>query len=143
MEKYKNAKTKWLLGMGLFLLACITAVILSVFNTLFPKAEPIQLPEMEELLSLTLSSTASDEIISLDTADAPTLFAYFSQSKSTRRQAIDDLPTEKVYYTLSARTARREYRYFIYEKSGQTYVEAPYEGIYEAQTELLHFLSAF
>lgn len=114
-----------------------------LFNTIFPKAAPINLPQIEDIVSVSLSDSNSDQTVPLREEDMEQLLGYLSEGKPTRQNAMDDHPTERTYYGISVQTDIREYRYFIYEKGRQIYIEVPYEGIYETQMELFDLVCTY
>lgn len=143
MDKRIIRTQKYLLCIGLIL--CIGVIVAAVyfFNSLFPKAEPISLPQNDDVISISVRINTSDMTIPMSENDIDRLFEYLREGKPTRQQALNDYPTERLYYDISIQTSEREYCYFIYETDGQTYIEVPYEGIYEAKTELLNLVLTY
>ena len=129
MDQQIKRKTIWLLCIGLIILIGVIAGAIYLFNTIFPKAAPINLPQIEDIVSVSLSDSNSDETVPLRDEDMEQLLQYLSEGKPTRQTAMNDSPTEMTYYGISVQTDVREYRYFIYKKSAQIYMEVPYEGI--------------
>lgn len=143
MEKTAKKIIKWLLMIGLAVCICIAAGAIYLFNEIFPKAGPINLPQMEQVESVSLGDHISDEVRSLGSEDFEHLLAYISEAKPTRRDARSDTPTQRFYYRIALQTSEREYRYFIYKAGGRIYVEVPYEGVYEAETALFDLVEAY
>ena len=143
MDQQIKRKTIWLLCIGLIILIGVIAGAIYLFNTIFPKAAPINLPQIEDIVSVSLSDSNSDETVPLRDEDMEQLLQYLSEGKPTRQTAMNDSPTERTYYGISVQTDVREYRYFIYKKGEQIYIEVPYEGIYEAQMELFDFVCTY
>ena len=143
MDQQIKRKTIWLLCIGLIILIGVIAGAIYLFNTIFPKAAPINLPQTEDIVSASLSDSDSDQTVPLRDEDMEQLLQYLSEGKPTRQTAMNDSPTERTYYGISVQTDVREYRYFIYKKGEQIYVEVPYEGIYEAQMELFDLVCTY
>lgn len=143
MDQQIKRKTIWLLCIGLIILIGVIAGAIYLFNTIFPKAAPINLPQIEDIVSVSLSDSNSDETVPLRDEDMEQLLQYLSEGKPTRQTAMNDSPTERTYYGISVQTDVREYRYFIYKKDEQIYIEVPYEGIYEAQMELFDLVCTY
>lgn len=143
MEKRIKRKTTWLLLIVLAVFICMVGGAVSLFHDMFPKAEPIELPEEEHVISVSLSCSTSDLTAPMAEEDVETLFGYIGSAVPTRQQAMDDHPTERLYYGITVQTAERQYDYFIYEKEDRVYLEIPYEGIYEADSELLSLVLCY
>ncbi len=130
-----NAKKiiKWIL-----LVVCIgiLAGAIYLFNDIFPKAKPIRLPS-ENIISVSLGCSTPDMTIPMSELYYDDLLTLLEEAKPTRKQSLNDYPSARPYYGISVRTDDIEYRYFIYESGNQAYVEMPYEGIYEADAELV------
>lgn len=100
-------------------------------------SRPINVPEMEDIVWVSLSCTTSDQTVPLCKDDMDELLEYLSEGNPTRQAAINDSPMERTHYSISLQTDIREYRYFIYKKGIQVYIAVPYEEIYETRAELL------
>ncbi len=134
MSETMNAKKiiKWI---SIVVCIGIFAGAIYLFNDIFPKAKPIRLPN-ENIISVSLGCSTPDMTIPMSELYYEELLTLLKEAKPTRKQALDDYPSARPYYGVSVRTDDIEYRYFIYESGNQIYVEMPYEGIYEADTEL-------
>jgi len=109
----------------------------TVYNSLFPMAEQMYIPPLEEILSVSVSPDGETEAV---VQDAAALLALLADAEPTRIMSASDYPTVKVYYTVTAAVSARIHRYYIYEKDAQVYVEIPYEGIWRADKQLLEFV---
>ena len=107
---------------------------------LFPKADPIIYPDESEMISISVGIN-SDVFSILEPTEYPEILNILSKSEPTSTMSVNDYPSVRPYYTLVLATASREYRYFIYENRGQTYIEIPYEGIYGSDKQLLDLIS--
>lgn len=100
-----------------------------VFNSIFPKAEPIKQLEVSMVKSVSLYDSDDNEIEVSD-AELQKLLTYINAAEATRKMSVNDYPNVRPYYQLEVKTKERILRYMIYEEDGTTYVELPYEGIY-------------
>lgn len=106
-----------MLCVGLVILIGVFVSGIYLFNTIFPKAGPISIPQAEDVVSVSISYSNSDQTVLLHEEDMEQLLQYLMESAPTRQRAINDYPTERTYYGISVQTDVREYRYFIYEKT--------------------------
>ena len=120
------------------LIVCVGSLAGAVylFNDIFPKAEPIRHPELNEIVSVKLSCNTPDATIPMSEKYYEDLIRYISEAKPTRKQSLNDTPTSGAYYGVEIQTDGMQYRYFVYEEGEQVYIEMPYEGIYEAEHTL-------
>lgn len=143
MDQQIKRKTTWLLCIGFSIFIGVIAGAIYLFNTIFPKAGPINVPEIEDIVSVSLSCSTSEQTVPLREEDMEQLLEYLSEGKPTRQTAMNDYPAERIYYSIFVQTDIREYRYFIYETGEQIYIEVPYEGIYETQIELFDLVFTY
>lgn len=124
------------------LIVCIVfgAGVLWLLNDMFPKAKPVQHPEMDEIVSVTLSCNTTDGDSIMNEVDYEELIRYIRESKPIRQQSWDDCPSVRPYYCIKIQTDERQYRFSVYESAEQVYIESPYEGVYESQRELLELV---
>ena len=109
-----------------------------VFNEVFPKAKPIRTPEGEDILAVSVAVNTDDEF-EIEDVDPEELLQNLRSAKPTREQSLNDYP-DKAFYRIEMQTADIVYRYFVYERGEQVYIEMPYEGIYTADDWLFHFV---
>ena len=115
----------------------IITIILSVLlvggyvllDNIFPKAEPINYPIIDDVNRITISQNKLDSV-NVEYSDYETLLQLIDNAKPTRKMSVNDYPTVETYYVVEIDTNEREYRYFICDENGQLYIESPYEGIY-------------
>ena len=119
-----------------FICAGLLAGTLYLYCSAFPEAEPIRYPELEKVVSVTLGCNTPDVSIPMGEKYYEDLLQYISEAKPTRKQAIDDYPTSRPYYSVEIKINEDQYRYYVYEDGEQVYIEIPYEGIYTAEMEL-------
>ena len=113
----------------------------SVFNSIFPKAEHIKYPTVENIVSASLSYNNEDEI-AVSEGMFKELISGISKAEPTRKQSLNDYPTAEPFYVIAVKTQDREHRYFIYNED-TVYIEIPYEGIYLSTPEFLDFVSRY
>ena len=129
---------------GILLIFLIAGIVLSVgaygvFNEIFPKAELICAPEINDITKVSVALNTDDDFV-VDDMNLGDLFAIFSEAKPTRQQSLNDYPTFKPFYRIEIQTEERSYRYFIYEDAAHVYIEIPYEGIYISDMQILDFV---
>lgn len=129
-------KLKIILTVVLVVSIGLVAGAVYIFNDIFPKAEPIKRPEIEDVVSVTLGCNTPDVSIPMGEKYYEDLLQFISEAEPTRKQAMDDYPTSRPYYGVEIQTNEDQYRYYVYEDGEQVYIEIPYEGIYTAEMEL-------
>ena len=111
-----------------------------MLNEIFPMAKPIRAPEIEDISSISVAVN-HDEEFEIEGVDLEELFAHVEKAKPTREQSVNDYPPIGYgFYRIEVNTPEREYRYFVYERGEQVYIEIPYEGIYTADSWLFDFV---
>lgn len=129
-----------ILTVALIIGACFLVGAAYMYNAIFPKAAPITSPDLSEVISVNLGCNTPDGTISMNEQYYKDLLRYISESTPTRRLSLDDYPSIRPYYSIEIQTKERQYRYFVYEDIDQVYLESPYEGIYEVDTELFDLI---
>ena len=109
-----------------------------MFTEIFPKAKPIRTPSIEEISPISVAVN-NDEEFEIEGVDLEELFEHIKNAKPTREQSVNDYPP-KGFFRVEVQTSEMEYRYFVYERGEQVYIEMPYEGIYTADSWLFNFL---
>ena len=107
-----------------------------LFQNMFPVAAPLEYPQAEEIISISLACHSDSVAVS----DAGLLLESIRDAQPTRIWSVQDYPAAESYYILELDTPERAYRYYIYEEKSLVYLESPYEGIYEVDPQLLDFL---
>ena len=111
--------------------------ILTVLAGCGKKAEPIDLPSNEAVISI--------EVITLDGAKADiteanqieTVMTALSAAEPTRLESVNDQPTNvDAYGTISINTVGESTVVYYYDKDSKHYIEQPYRGIYELEDNL-------
>lgn len=108
----------------------------TVYDDIFPKAEPIEQLEIGMLEPVKLYDNENIEIVISD-EELQKLITFIKGAVATRIMSVNDYPSVRPYYVVEIKKAERIFRYIIYEEKGTTYVELPYEGVYEIDREVL------
>ena len=123
----------------LILLICVAAGGWYMFNEIFPKAQPIRTPEIAEINSIAVAVN-NDEAFEIEGVDLEELFEHIQNAEPTRELSVNDYPSGYGFFRIEVQTSGREYRYFVYERGEQVYIEIPYEGIYTADSWIFSFV---
>lgn len=107
---------------------------------MFPLAEPIRYPTIEDIISINVATDDNKENKILGT-DFVSLVTYIGNSKPTRIMSTKESPTIKPYYKIEIFTEERIYNFYVYEDNKKVYIESPYEGIYTINSKLLNIIS--
>lgn len=100
-----------------------------MYDTMFPYAEPIEYPNIEEnnfnKISIVDNKANTEFEIPFDD-----ILVYLKKAKPTRSISVSESPGTTPYYCVEVETKERLYIYYIYEKKSKVYVEVPYYGVY-------------
>ena len=129
-------KVFWVIALILFM--SVVAGGWHMFNEIFTKAKPIRTPSIEEISSISVAVN-NDEEFEIEGVDLEELFEHIKNAKPTREQSVNDYPP-KGFFRVEVQASEMEYRYFVYERGEQVYIEMPYEGIYTADSWLFSFV---
>ena len=126
-------KSKIIVISALIFVVLLFISVYLVYNSLFPKARPIVVPDFDQYMTIIVEDshgTFYDEHTHgvLDSHRCILDKIYFS--KPTRIMSVNDYPAGEEYIKVSCVCNDRTYTYYLYEKNGTTYVEVPYEGVY-------------
>ena len=127
---------------GMIALVLLVSVIAGgwyILNDIFPKAPPIRMPQIEEISSIAVAVN-NDDAFEVEDVDLEELFGYIQRTEPTRELSVNDYPSGYGFFRIEVQTPEMEYRYFIYERGEQVYIEMPYEGIYTADSWLFSFV---
>ena len=124
----------------LLILACVGGYV--ILDHMFPVAEPLTYPALEDISSITLLQN-SDVSTAIEISDFAGVLQNLQVNEPTRIWSIQDYPSVGDYYTIEIHTFNKQSlrRYFVYVENGQVYVESPYEGIYKANQQVLDFFA--
>lgn len=109
-----------------------------VFDMLFPKAKPADIPSAEEIISVSVSVHNAEK--EMEKEDFEKLLSKIEEAKPTRIQSVNDYPSVEPFFTAEIKTEDINHRFFIYEEDGKIYIEKPYEGIWLSDEEMFNFI---
>ena len=114
-----------------------------VMDSLFPKADPINVPSASSVVSMTViknESRQNGEPREIASADIDSILSLLSEAEPTRKMSVQDSPDAKIYYEISVTNNDRTHCFYVYEEGGMYYVEIPYEGIYKSDSKFFSFV---
>ena len=114
----------------------------ALVQSMFPMAEPITYPNEADITSLSLME-ASNSTSAIALSDFSTVLEYIRNTEPTRKWSIQDYPAAENYYTFEIKTRERHERYFVYAEHEEVYIESHYEGVYEADPQVMSFISSY
>ena len=127
-------------------LAIIAGLIIGgylMIDSLFPKADPINVPSASSVVSMTAKKNENrndGDLREIANADVDSILSKLSEAEPTRKMSVQDSPDAQTYYEIAVKTNERTHYFYIYFESGTCYVEIPYEGIYTVDNELVNLL---
>ena len=130
-------KSKILIIASLIFVISIFVSCFLIYNSIFPKAPPIDVPHIDEDMTIIWENpdgTRTEETVvdAIYIADGHKRFlSKLSNAEPTRIMSVNDYPDVAEYYKLSYICEDKAYTYFIYESNGALYAEIPYVGVYE------------
>ncbi len=130
-------KSKIFVLVSLCLIIALFVSFFGIYNWIFPKAPPIEVPEPYQdmtIVQISPDGTRSEYFVdgSLIVADGHLSFLMLLENaEPTRIMSVNDYPEVPKFHTVSYICKDKTYTYYIYEDNGITYVEIPYVGVYE------------
>ena len=127
-------------------LAIIAGLIIGgylMIDSLFPKADPINVPSASSVVSMTVKKNENrndGDLREIANADVDNILSKLSEAEPTRKMSVQDSPDAQTYYEIAVKTNERTHYFYIYFESGTCYVEIPYEGIYTVDNGLVNLL---
>ena len=113
-------------------------------DSLFPKADLINVPSASSVVSMTVAKNdmgKAGEPREITSTDIDNILSQLSDAEPTRKMSVQDSPDAKTYYEISVKTDARTHYFYVYFENGICYVEILYEGIYTTDKSLLELLS--
>lgn len=107
-------------------------------NELFPKAPTIKTPEINDISIVSVAAN-TDKAFAIKDVEMEELIGHIKSAEPTREQSVNDYPPTG-FFRIEIQTVEKEYRYFIFERGEQVYIEIPYEGIYRVDAWLFDFV---
>ncbi|HII4404668.1 DUF5301 domain-containing protein [Clostridium perfringens] len=99
------------------------------------KADPITLPKTENILSVDVTVEGKTEQ-HLDEIWISNMISNISNSKSTSKESVQDVPQVENYIKIDIQFETGTSTLFAYKDKGKYYIEQPYQGIYETDSNL-------
>ena len=127
-------------------LAIIAGLIIGgylMIDSLFPKADSINVPSASSVVSMTVKKNENrndGDLREIANADVDSILSKLSEAEPTRKMSVQDSPDAQTYYEIAVKTNERTHYFYIYFESGTCYVEIPYEGIYTVDNGLVNLL---
>ena len=130
----------------IIVIVILAALILGgylMIDSLFPKADPINVPSASSVVSMTVKKNEDrkdEEPREIANADIDSILSHLSEAEPTRKTSVQDRPDAKTYYEIAAKTDERTHYFYVYFDNGTCYVEIPYEGIYTVDKGIVNLL---
>ena len=127
-------------------LAIIAGLIIGgylMIDSLFPKADPINVPSASSVVSMTVKKNENrndGDLREIANADVDSILSKLSEAEPTRKMSVQDSPDAKTYYEIAVKTNERTHYFYIYFENGTCYVAIPYEGIYTVDNGFVNLL---
>ena len=115
-----------------------------MIDSLFPKADPINVPSASSVVSMTVKKNEDrkdKEPREIANTDVDSILSKLSEAEPTRKMSVQDSPDAKTCYEIAVKTDERTHYFYAYEEGETYYIEIPYEGIYTTDKGLLELLS--
>lgn len=137
-------KEKWLvpvIAVGIAAVVVIFAVGgYMIYQYVFPMAAPIDCPNIESVTTMSLIQNGNISV-TVEAENFGEFLQTISNAQPTRIWSVSDYPVAKNYSIITIGTSEREYRYFVYVENSQVYIDSPYEGVYQANQQILDLVS--
>ena len=119
-----------------------------IFDSIFPKAEPISGPTQnrankDRLIKSILLMKKDGSSVMVENEELGIVLQSIDNAQPTRKMSANDYPTVETYYIIEILSSVRVYSYFIYKENSQVYIEIPYEGIYTSNQEFYEFVEGY
>ena len=123
----------------IFMLVILVGYI--VYISIFPLAEAIELPSLEDVKSIQIEKEGT-RIDFTTEKEMKEIMNFFEESIPTRKVSVNDAPSVKDYYIVNFSTeSNRMYRTYIYKENGKWYIEQAYVGIYKLKGNMEFILN--
>ena len=105
------------------------------------KASPITLPQADEITSVDISvgkcTVSHSDITWIDE-----IITGLLNSELTTKESVQDVPQLESYIRIDFQYKTGTSTIFAYEDKGKYYIEQPYQGIYEIDSQLFNKLES-
>lgn len=114
-----------------------------VIDGMFPKADPINVPSANSVISMTVAKNEMRKVgepREIASADIESILSRLSEAEPTREMSVQDRPDAQTYYEIAVETSERTHYFYVYFEDGTCYVEILYEGVYTIDNGLVNLL---
>ena len=101
-------------------LAIIAGLIIGgylMIDSLFPKADPINVPSASSVVSMTVKKNEKrndGDLREIANADVDSILSKLSEAEPTRKMSVQDSPDAQTYYEIAVKTNERTHYFYIY-----------------------------
>ena len=135
-------KNKWVIPVLIIVIIIILGIVYYYTNQ---RTFELRLPEIDKVVSINLSEGIQSKYLS-DNNKITDIFNNIKNSNyKTHKESINDMPKDvnkviKVTFNYESEIATS---IFIYNKNNKYYIEQPYNGIYEINSELYEKIKSY
>lgn len=125
---------------GIFAVIVMFTISFALFTS-NSRAEPITLPDLEEVISVKVSD-GDDELVYTDVEDISSIISKIKEAKATSKPTVQDNPVniDNYYSVYITANEVQSTTLYIYKEKSKWYIEQPYQGIYETDEAILEHL---
>ena len=125
---------------GIFAVIVMFTISFALFTS-NSRAEPITLPDLEEVISVKVSE-GDDELVYTDGEDISSIISKIKEAKATSKPTVQDNPVniDNYYSVYITANEVQSTTLYIYKEKSKWYIEQPYQGIYETDEAILEHL---
>lgn len=125
---------------GIFAVIVMFTISFALFTS-NSRAEPITLPDLEEVISVKVSE-GDDELVYTDVEDISSIISKIKEAKATSKPTVQDNPVniDNYYSVYITANEVQSTTLYIYKEKSKWYIEQPYQGIYETDEAILEHL---
>lgn len=121
----------------LSLFLCVSCVLVLV--SCGKKTDPITLPQANEIISVDIS-VGKCTVSHSDKTWINEIISDISSSEPTTKESVQDVPQVENYIKIDFQYKAGTSTIFVYKDNGKYYIEQPYQGIYEIDSQLFERL---
>ena len=100
------------------------------------KTSPINLPPIDQIESITITGFDGTQASYADNALIERIVSIITQCVPTAKQSVQDCPQVDKYGRMDISNNGGITTIFYYKENGRYYIEQPYQGIYETETDI-------
>lgn len=99
-------------------------------------AAPVVLPPVDDIDSISITTFDGTEVSFSDKEWIEQFITVVLEAKSTTKASIQEVPNVEIYGEVDISNNNRVATLFYYVEKGKCYIEQPYQGIYQADTDI-------